>query len=128
MIVPTEAQPIIQAIAPVFTRPTLRRFVLLMGAAVLCTGRRTVANLLRVVAPLASGHTTTYQRVLSSASGSAMRLACGLCRLVVTLSPRRKPLLLVGDDTVDGHPGRHVYGKARHRDPVRSSHGDTAWR
>ena len=35
---------------------------------------------------------------------------------------------LVGDDTVDGHPGRTVYGKARHRDAVRSSHSYTAWR
>jgi hypothetical protein len=25
---------------------------------------------------------------------------------------------LVGDDTVDGHPGRRVYGKGRHRHPV----------
>lgn len=24
--------------------------------------------------------------------------------------------------------GRHVYGKARHRDPVRSSHAFTAWK
>src|SRR3954447_17649776 len=119
MIVPTEAQPIIQAIAPAFTRPTLRRFALLMGAALLCTGRRTVANLLRVAAPLSAGHATTYQRVFSSASWSAIRLACGLCRLVVALLPPDKPILLAGDDTVYGHPGRRVYGKARHRDPVR---------
>ena len=33
----------------------------------------------------------------------------------------------VGDDTVDGHPGREVHGEASHRDPVRSSHADTAW-
>ncbi|AWM38405.1 Transposase DDE domain protein [Gemmata obscuriglobus] len=38
------------------------------------------------------------------------------------------PVMLVGDDTIDGHPGRCVYGKARHRDPVRSSHAYTAWR
>ena len=37
-------------------------------------------------------------------------------------------MTLVGDDTVDGHPGRKVYGKARHRDPVRSSHAYTAWK
>jgi hypothetical protein len=128
MIVPAEALPIIQAIAPVFTRPTLQRFVLLMGAALLCTGRRTVANLLRVAAPLADGHHTTYQRVFSRASWSAMQLACCSCRLVVALLPADKPIVLAGDDTVDGHPGRRVYGKARHRDPVRSSHGYTAWR
>jgi hypothetical protein len=128
MIVPDEALPILQAIAPAFTRPTLRRFALLMGAALLCTGRRTVANLLRLAAPLAEGHITSYQRVLSSASWSAIRLACGTCRLVVALLPPDRPILLAGDDTVDGHPGRRVYGKARHRDPVRSSHGYTAWR
>jgi hypothetical protein len=37
-------------------------------------------------------------------------------------------VILVGDDAVDGHPGRRVYAKARHRDPVRSSHSYTAWR
>jgi DDE superfamily endonuclease len=128
MIVPHEALPILQAIAPAFTAPTFRRFALLMGAALLCTGRRTVANLLRVAAPLADGHITSYQRVFSSASWSAMQVACRLCRLVVALLPPDRPILLAGDDTVDGHPGRRVYGKARHRDPVRSSHGYTAWR
>lgn len=128
MIVPDEALPILQAIAPALTRPTLRRFALLMGAALLCTGRRTVANLLRVAAPLADGHVTSYQRVFSSARWSAMQLACCLCRLVVALLPPDRPIVLAGDDTVDGHPGRRVYGKARHRDPVRSSHGYTAWR
>src|SRR3954469_2863617 len=128
MIVPHEALPILQAIAPAFTAPTSRRFALLMGAALICTGRRTVANLLRVAAPLAAGHRTSYQRVFSSAPWSAMQLACRLCRLVVALLPPDRPIVLAGDDTVDGHPGKHVYGKARHRDPVRSSHGYTAWR
>jgi hypothetical protein len=114
------------ASAPVLTRPTARRFFLLMGAAVLCTGRRTVANLLRLAGPLADGHRTSYQRVLSSASWSSLRLACALGRRVVALVPADRPLLLAGDDTVDGHPGSQVYGKARHRDPVRSSHRSTA--
>ena len=59
MIVPDDALPILLALAPAFTRPTFRRFTLLMGAALLCTGRRTVTNLLRVAAPLADGHVTT---------------------------------------------------------------------
>lgn len=29
---------------------------------------------------------------------------------------------------MDGHTGRSVYGKARHRDPVRSTHSDTTGR
>jgi hypothetical protein len=46
MIVPHEAIPLITALAPVFTQPTHQRFVTLPLAAVLTTGRRTVANLL----------------------------------------------------------------------------------
>ena len=128
MIVPAEARPLLEAIAPTFTRPTLARFVTLMGSALLTTGRRTVANILRTAAPLARGHITTYQRVLSSAEWSALHLACQVSRLVVALIPADQAVILVGDDTVDGHPGRKVYAKARHRDPVRSSHGYTAWR
>jgi hypothetical protein len=39
-----------------------------LAAAVLTTGRRTVANLLRTAGALAEGGKTSYQRVLSSAS------------------------------------------------------------
>ena len=126
MILPAEAKPLLEALSPVFTAPTLARFLTLFGSAILCTGRRTVANLLRIADPLIEGHRTTYQRVLSSAEWSALRLACQLSRLVLATIPADQPVILVGDDTVDGHPGRKVYGKARHRDPARSSHGYTA--
>lgn len=128
MIPPTEAQPLLEALSPVFTAPTLARFVTLFGSAILCTGRPTVANVLRTASPLCQGHRTAYQRVLSSAEWSALQLACRLARMVLDLVPADRPVILVGDDAVDGHPGRRVYGKARHLDPVRSSHGYTAWR
>ena len=81
MILPLEARPLLEALCPVFTAPTFARFVTLFGSAILCTGRRTVANLLRTAAPLTQGHRTTYQRVLSSAEWSALQLACQLARL-----------------------------------------------
>src|SRR5437867_10180579 len=37
-------------------------------------------------------------------------------------------IFLVGDETVDGHRGKKVFGKSRHRDAVRSSHSYTAFR
>jgi hypothetical protein len=46
----------------------------------------------------------------------------------VAFSPDGGRVRLVGDDTLTEHPGRKVHGKARHRDPVRSSHSYTAWR
>lgn len=38
------------------------------------------------------------------------------------------PVVLAGDDTVDGRQGKMVHGKARPRDPVRSTRTYTAWR
>src|SRR3954464_7939612 len=73
---PAEAAPLLLALQPAFTQPTWQRFALLMVAAVLTTSRCTVANLLRTAGPLASGHKTGYQRVLSAASWSGLHLAC----------------------------------------------------
>jgi hypothetical protein len=128
VILPTPLADVLLPLAPAFSAPTFDRFALLAFAAILTTGRRTVANLLRTLRGLAPGHRTSYQRVLSSARWSGLQLACCLCRLVLPLLPSDRPVVLVGDDTVDGHKGKKVYGKARHRDPVRSTHSYTAWR
>ncbi|WP_422927455.1 transposase [Singulisphaera sp. PoT] len=81
---------------------------------------------LRTVGDLAPGHRTDYRRVLSRAPWSGLRVSCTLARPILDRLCPLGPVFLVGDDTVDGHPGRCVYGKARHRDPVRSSHAYTA--
>ena len=127
-MLPDEATPLLAALAPCFTRPTHHRFAVLLAAAILTQGRRTVANLLRTLGPLAPGHRTDYQRVLSRAPWSGLRLGCALAGFILARLVPDGPVLLVGDDTVDGHPGKYVYGKARHRDPVRSSHAFTAWK
>src|SRR5438270_12139061 len=128
MILPAEAAPLLAALTATFTEPTARRAVTLLAAAVLTAGRRTVANLLRTLGPLAPGHRTTYQRVLSRASWSAVAVGCALAGFILRHLLPDGPVVLVGDDTVDGHPGPKVYGKARPLDPVRSTHAYTAWR
>lgn len=128
MLLPAEAQPLLAAFAPHFSHSTHIRFVALTAAAILTTGRRTVANLLRTVGDLAPGHAASYRRVLSSAEWSGLELGCALTRFLLTHLVPDGPVHLVGDDTVDGHPGPRVYGKGRHRDPVRSSHAFTARR
>src|SRR5881227_1945786 len=122
MILPADAGPLLAALAPIFTHPTYARFLTLAGAAILTTGRRTVANVLRTAGGLAPGHRTAYQRVLSSARWSGLELGCALARFLLIHVLPDGPVTLVGDDTVDGHKGSRVYGKARHRDPVRSTH------
>jgi DDE superfamily endonuclease len=110
------------------TAATFVRATLLAVAAILTTGRRTVANLLRTVAGLTAGDPSSYHRVLSLAQWSTLSLAALLTRFLLRHCWPTGRVRLVGDDTVTEHPGRHVHGKARHRDPVRSSHSYTAWR
>ena len=127
-ILPDDSLSLLASSPTVFTRPTSRRFLVLLGAAIITTGRRTIANLVRTAGSLAPGHPSSYRRVFSQARWSMIRLACALARHLVTLLPEDQPIVLAGDDTVAAHPGPQVFGKARHRDPVRSSHAYTAWR
>ncbi|QEG29265.1 hypothetical protein GobsT_40590 [Gemmata obscuriglobus] len=128
MILPPEAHDLVQVLALHFTNPTYQRFSTLLVGALVTTGRRTVANLLRTLRHLTPGHRTDYQRVLSRAPWSGLAVGCAVMRFLLDHVVPAGPVMLVGDDTVDGHPGRCVYGKARHRDHVRSSHAYTAWR
>ena len=75
---PKAAEPLIREFAGAFTRPTYRRFVVLLLAAILTTGRRTATNLLRTVSAPAPGHPSSYHRVLSRRRWSSWRLARAL--------------------------------------------------
>ena len=128
MTLPPEAAPLLHALAPHFTRPTFDRFVTLLAAAILTTGRRTVANVLRTAGSLAPGHDSAYRRVLSDARWSGLEVGRAPARFLLDRLVPGGPVYLAGDDAVDGHPGPKVYGKGRHRDPVRPSHAYTARR
>lgn len=100
---------------------------LLGVAAILTTGRRTVANLLRTVTDLTHGDPSRYHRGLCMASWSTLTLASSLARFLLRHCWPQGRVRLVGHDTVTEHPGRKVHGKTRHRHPLRSSHAYTAW-
>jgi hypothetical protein len=125
---PKPIRTIFDPIEPVFSRPTHRRFVLLALAAILTLGGRTISNLLRVLGALAPGHPSSYHRVFSRDRWSLSALARRCVTAVFARFAPRGTILLAGDDTVTEHPGPHVYGKGRHRDPVRSTHTYTAFR
>src|SRR5579884_1198494 len=124
----TDALPVFALFAPAFTPATFPRAQLLAVACILTTGRRTVSNLLRTAGRLAVGAPSSYHRVLSQARWSGLRLAALLSRFLIGHCWPAGTIPLVGDDTVSEHRGQKVHGKARHRDPVRSSHSYTAWR
>lgn len=119
---------LLQAFAEVFTRPTYYRFCMLVLAAILTTGNHTVMNLLRTLGSLAPGASSSYRRVFSKRRWSLWRLARILAEQIVRHFAAAGAIHLAGDDTVDEHRGKKVFGKGRHRDAVRSSHSYTAFR
>jgi hypothetical protein len=128
MNLPTCAMPVLSIFRPVFSTPTYHRFLVLVLAAMLTTGRRTVTNLLRTVRSQVQGHVSSYHRVLSQRRWSTWALARALITYLLDQVVPPGPVLLAGDDTVTEHPGPKVYGKGRHRDGVRSTHSYTAYR
>ena len=126
--IPSRARALLESLAGAFSRPTFMRFAVLLLAAILTLGSRTVCNLLRTLGTLAPGDPSTYHHVFSKRRWSAWRLAHLLADWVFTHLLPDGSIELAGDDTVSEHPGDKVYGKACHRDPVRSTHSFTAFR
>jgi len=126
--IPQGVRSVFQEWSSEFSESVWPRFQVLMFAAIVCVGRHTICRLLRVAGTLADGHWCNYHRVLSRRRWSSWNLSRILAQQVVDRFLPRGTILICGDDTVTGHPGRKVYGKARHRDAVRSTHSYTAWR
>ncbi len=127
--VPLAFRPLLVDLLSCYPRPsTAHRMLLLMAGAILTSGNRTVSNILRLLALLDKLNPSTYHRVLSHRRWHSRALCRTLARFVLDRFVPQGVVLLCGDDTVDGHRGKHVYGKARHRDAVRSSHSHTAFR
>ena len=126
--IPPAAEPLLREFSGAFTRPTDRRFVVLLRAAIRTPGRRTVTNLLRTVQTLATGHPSSDPRVFSRRRWSSWRRARALAEFIRRRWVPEGPVRLAGDDTVDEHRGKKAYGKACHRHAVRSTHSFTAYR
>jgi len=125
---PQPARALVDALGRAFTTATALRCALLLPAALLTVGRHTVANLLRTLGPLVPGDSSSYRRLFSQRRWSSWRLAHLLAGWLVEHLVPDGPIRLAADDTVDEHRGKNVYGKGRHRDPVRSTHTYTAFR
>ncbi len=81
-----------------------------------------------MVAPgLLMGHFSTDNRLFSRPAWSTWSVGQILARVVIELALPDEPIGLVVDDITTEHPGRQVWGKAKHRDAVRSSHSLTKW-
>jgi len=125
---PQEVQELYQEFVPGFRKRTAQRMLMLVLGAILLRGPRTFTRVLAFLSRFVSGHFTTFYRVFSRPHWSCWKVGRILSRLVIESAPPDEPVTILTDTTVSEHPGRCVYGKAKHRDAVRSSHCFTAWR
>ncbi len=87
-----------------------------------------MSAVLRVLSLITPVNPSTYHRLFSHRRWSASNLAKVVACFVINRFAPDGPIRVVGDETVDGHRGKKVYGKARHRDAVRSSQSHTVFR
>ncbi len=128
MNIPAFSREVLSAFSPAFTKPSYSRFLVLLLAAILTNGRRTVSNILRTAGGKAMGDPSSYRYLLSARKWNCFALGKILATQVIGLIDADLPIFVAMDDTVAEHPGRKVWGKAMHRDAVRSSHSYTAYR
>lgn len=126
--IPSAARPLLHSFSLAFTRPTFERWLVLLLGSILTTGNHTVCNILRVLGGLMPGTSSSFHRVLSSRRWKPWVLSRVLATFILKQWVPDGSVFLAGDDTVDGHKGKHVYGKGCHRDAVRSTHSYTAYR
>ncbi len=127
--VPRDFKPLLDDLSATFRRPqTARRFILFFAAAVIVIGDRTVSSVLRLVALIEPINPSTFHRLFSHRRWASNPLAKCVIAFILNRFVPEGEVRVVGDETVDGHRGKKVYGKARHRDAVRSSHSHTVYR
>lgn len=125
---PLAAEPLLTSLGIAFSERTGQRAMVLLIGAILTMGRRTVTGVLWTVRSIAPGHFSSYHRVFSRATWSLWPLGKSLATGVLKWIPEDQPVPVAADDTVAQHRGPKVYGKAKHRDGVRSSHSMTVWK
>ncbi len=119
---PTEVETVLEAFAPLFSGRVWPKARVLLTGAILCPGKRTVSNILRVMGLSQEKHFQNYHRVLNRAVWSSLAASRTLLLMLIQAFAPRGPLLFGLDDTLERRRGVKISAKGIYRDPVRSSH------
>jgi DDE superfamily endonuclease len=120
---PSRFADIILAFAPLFVqRRTWRHARLLLLAALLTPGQRTVSSILRIVGLRRERHFVNDHRVLNRAVWNSLKGARLLLGRLISGFVSTGPIVLGVDDTIERRRGKRISAKGIYRDPVRSSH------
>jgi len=112
---------LLSAFSECFTAPSFDTFCHVVGGWILCIGRRHVSNIIEAADAIGHKHHTSFQRFFRAARWSADSVGLVVLRLVLTLVEPDAPILLVVDDTLARHTGKHIASAGNHRDPLLST-------
>src|SRR5688572_14499796 len=114
----------IAVFAGFFTKPSWQNLLILLTAAILAPGRRTVAAGLRILGREMDPNFGKLHRLLSRAVWSAHALAKQVLLLLLgAFLPENAPVVIGLDDTIERRWGPKIRARGIYRDPVRSSKG-----
>src|SRR5919107_1065368 len=122
-VLPSRFATVILHFAPLFYHRSWRHAEVLLIGAILASGTRTVASLLRICGLMRERHFVNYHRVLNRAAWSPILASRLLLRLLSETFAPNGPVVLGLDDTIERRRGKRIAAKGIYRDPVRSSHG-----
>lgn len=113
---------ILSIFAPLFSRPVFNNAIMLMAGHFLCTGKRTLTNLLRRLGKNKETKFTKYFYVLRKAKWSSFQCSKILVMLIVEhLLPKDSQIEINIDTTLHRRRGPKIKGLGRHRDAIASS-------
>lgn len=120
---PAEFTQLIIVFASLFSKRVWRWVPVLVAGAILATGRRTVAAVLRVMGLSEERQFQVFHRVLNRAVWSSRAASRRLLLALVDAFVPKGPILLGLDDTIERRWGKRISARGIYRDPVRSSRG-----
>lgn len=108
--------------ALLFSRPVYKNSVALLTAHFLCTGKRTITNLLRCLGLSYEKNFSKYHYVISKAKWSSFLSSKILFLLIINhLLPKNEKIEINIDTILDRRRGPKIKGLGRHRDAMASS-------
>ena len=105
--------------APLFSRPVFRQASLLFIGHILCKGRRTVADILRMIHRKKEKNFSKFHWVLSGAKWSTLKGSKILFQKIIELVS--DAIVINIDTTIERRKGSKIHALGTQRDPVRST-------
>ena len=108
---------------PVFTAPSFENFICMTVGWILCTGRHTIAGVIRrSLGYYSAKHFSSLYRFFSRAVWTTDGLGKALFGLLLPFLSKYDNVVVIVDDTLSRRTGPHFWGAGMHHDPLLSTY------